>query len=155
MPLNVTTRENVEEPWPARGPPAEKTVKIAIATDDGRTISRHFGRATQYAVLTVEGGAVMARELRPKFSPHASAAGNEEHGRGDHGTDPASVAKHDQMAATVSDCTVVLCRGMGQGAYQGMTAHGIRPIVTEIEEIERAAIECEAGLIVDHPELLH
>ena len=45
-------------------------MKIAIATDDGQTISAHFGRARAYAVLTVRDGVVIERELRPKSAPH-------------------------------------------------------------------------------------
>jgi len=41
-------------------------MKIAAITDDGVTISQHFGRAPYYAVLTVEEGRVVRRELREK-----------------------------------------------------------------------------------------
>jgi predicted Fe-Mo cluster-binding NifX family protein len=131
-------------------------VKIAIATDDGRTVSAHFGRAGYYAVLTVEDGVVVAREMRPKFSPHASGVGTHE-GResGRHGVGPASDARHDQMAAAVADCSVVICGGMGQGAYDRMTANGIRPIVTDLQDVDEAAIECACGRIIDHVERLH
>lgn len=130
-------------------------MKIAIATDDGRTVSRHFGRAAQYAVLTVEAGTITARDLRPKFSPHATLAAREEPERGPHGYGAQSDAKHDQMVATIADCSALLCGGMGRGAYERMLANGIRPVVTEIEDAEAAALACEAGTIVDHAELLH
>ena len=45
-------------------------MKIAIVTDDGQSISAHFGRARAYAVLTVRDGVVIERELRPKSAPH-------------------------------------------------------------------------------------
>lgn len=131
-------------------------VKIAIATDDGRTVSSHFGRASRYAVLAVEGGAVVSREMRSKFSPHGS--GVETHaeiGTGPHGVGPASDARHDQMAATIADCAAIICGGMGRGAYDRMTANGIRPIVTDLQDVDEAAIECAAGRIVDHAERLH
>jgi predicted Fe-Mo cluster-binding NifX family protein len=131
-------------------------VKIAIATDDGRTVSRHFGRAAYYAVLTVEDGAVVAREMRPKFSPHGSGTeAHQEREAGPHGVGPASDARHDQMAAAIADCSVVVCGGMGQGAYSRMTANGIRPIVTDLQEVDEAAIECAAGHLIDHVERLH
>jgi predicted Fe-Mo cluster-binding NifX family protein len=131
-------------------------VKIAIATDDGRTVSHHFGRAAHYTVLTVEDGAVVAREMRPKFSPHGSGIeAHEEREVGPHGVGPASDARHDQMAAAIADCSAVICGGMGQGAYDRMTANGIRPIVTDLQDVDEAAIECAAGRIVDHAERLH
>jgi len=39
-------------------------MKIAVISDDGKTISRHFGRAPYYLVLTVEDGKIVAREQR-------------------------------------------------------------------------------------------
>jgi predicted Fe-Mo cluster-binding NifX family protein len=131
-------------------------VKIAIATDDGRAVSRHFGRAAYYAVLTIEDGTVVARELRPKFSPHGSGSDtHEESVTGSHGIGPAADARHDQMVAAIADCSAVICAGMGAGAYARLTSHKIRPIVTDLADIDRAAIECEAGRIVDHVESLH
>jgi predicted Fe-Mo cluster-binding NifX family protein len=132
-------------------------VKIAIVTDDGHTVSPHFGRAAQYAVLTVEDGAVVAREMRPKFAPHGTpAAMHEDEWPGQaHGTGPAAQSRHDQMASAIADCAVVICRGMGYGAYSRLTANGIRPVVTDIREVDEAARACAAGTIVDHTERLH
>lgn len=131
-------------------------MKIAIATDDGRTVSMHFGRAAQYAVLTVEDDAVVAREMRPKFSPHGTAAqAPHDQESGLHGTGPDSDAGHDQMTAAITDCSALICGGMGQGAYNRIAANGIRPIVTDLRGVDDAAIECAAGRIVDHSELLH
>lgn len=131
-------------------------MKIAIATDDGRTVRGHFGRAGYYAVLTVEDGAVVAREMRPKFSSHGSGIdANEEPEAGRHGVGPASDDRHDRMAAVIADCSVVICGGMGQGAYDRMKANGIRPILSDLGDVDRAAIECAAGRIVDHLEWLH
>jgi predicted Fe-Mo cluster-binding NifX family protein len=131
-------------------------VKIALVTDDGHTVSAHFGRATAYAVVTVENGEIVARELRPKVAPHGTAAAVHDDPPGQpHGTGPGAQSRHDQMAATIADCEVVICRGMGYGAYQRMTSNGIRPIVTDMRDVDEAALACAAGTIVDHPERLH
>ena len=75
-------------------------MKIVIATDDGRTVSMHFGRAAKYAVLTVEYGVIVARELREKLSPHAAGqVHHEEEPDFAHGTGPVASDRHDQMAA--------------------------------------------------------
>ena len=42
-------------------------MKIAAITDDGVTISQHFGRAPYYLVYTVEDGEIVDRELREKL----------------------------------------------------------------------------------------
>ncbi len=131
-------------------------MKIAIATEDGRTVSRHFGRAPYYAVLTVEDGAVVARELRPKFSPHMAGGEPESHGgSGPHGTDPASQARHDQMAGAVADCAAMIAGGMGQGAYDRFAALGVRPVVTDLADVDAAALAFARGELADRVELLH
>ena len=42
-------------------------MKIAAITDDGQTISQHFGRAPYYVVVTVEDGKVVQHEQREKL----------------------------------------------------------------------------------------
>lgn len=103
-------------------------MKIAIATDDGRTVSMHFGRASHYAVLSVVDGVVVGRELRDKFSPHGTVVeARHEPENGPHGVGPDSDMRHDQMAAAIADCSALICGGMGQGAYDRLAANGIRP----------------------------
>lgn len=131
-------------------------MKIACVTDDGITISQHFGRAAYYAVLTVENGQIVARELRDKMGHNQFAHGEhgETHGP-HHGTDPASHDKHTRMASAISDCEALLSRGMGWGAYDSLRRLGIKPVVTDIARIDDAALAYAAGTIVNHPELLH
>lgn len=133
-------------------------MKIAVITDDGKTISQHFGRANYYGVLTIENGAIIRREMREKPSHQHFAA--QEHGREHqaetrHGFDPASQNRHTQMADVIADCEALLCRGMGAGAYESMKARGIRPIVTDVEAIDEAALAYSRGELADHIEKLH
>lgn len=135
----------------------ENTMKIAAITDDGVTISQHFGRAPYYLVLTIEDGKVVSSEKRDKMGhnqfnsqPHT----HEHHGAG-HGLDPASHNRHIQMADAISDCTALLCGGMGMGAYESMRRLNIQPIVTDIRDIETAVHAWMNGKLVDHTELLH
>ena len=103
-------------------------MKIAIITDDGKTISQHFANETH---------------------DHAHEPGQQ------HGFDSASQSRHGQMAEAIADCEILICRGMGTGAYESMKVRGIRPIVTDIEGIDEAALDCFAGQLVDHVEKLH
>jgi len=135
----------------------EFNMKIAVITDDGKTISQHFGRAPYYLVLTIEEGKITNREMRDKMGhnqfsaePHAE----EPHGAG-HGTDSASHNKHVSMAETISDCKVILCGGMGMGAYESMRRLNIQPVVTDLLDIDAAAQAFIDGKLVDHTELLH
>jgi predicted Fe-Mo cluster-binding NifX family protein len=132
-------------------------MKIAVITDDGNTVSQHFGRAQYYLVATVENGAIIGRDLREKLS-HAQFS-NEPHPAEQpgqpHGMDPASHNRHLQMAEAIADCEALLCRGMGMGAYESMKTRGIRPIVTDIASIDEAVIAYVEGKIVDQVERLH
>ena len=136
----------------------DTTMNIAAVTDDGTTISAHFGRAQFYEVLSIENGTIVKRERRPKAGHH-SFAQHDQHMHSDHGTghgfDQASVHKHNQMAETIKDCQIVLARGMGHGAYQGMLQNNIKPIVTDIQAIDDAVQAVLKGIIVDHTEKLH
>ena len=132
-------------------------MKIAAITDDGETISQHFGRAPYYLVATVEGGQIVKRELRDKLGhSHFVNQGHiEEPHDQPHGMDAASHNKHLQMAEAIADCEALLCRGMGMGAYQSMQVRGIRPVVTDIASIDDAVMAYIEGSIVDLTDRLH
>ncbi|KAF0108148.1 MAG: dinitrogenase iron-molybdenum cofactor biosynthesis protein [Anaerolineaceae bacterium] len=132
-------------------------MKIAAITDDGNTISQHFGRAQYYLVATVENGQIVSRELRPKIghSQFASQPHAEEQPDQPHGMDPASHNKHLQMAEAIADCEALLCRGMGRGAYESMKVRNIRPVVTDIAAIDEAVMAYVEGKIVDQVDRLH
>ena len=135
-------------------------MKIAAVSDDGTTISQHFGRAPFYVIIRVEKDKIVAREKRDKLGdahfagePHA----HEAHGvdaKG-HGFDAASQSKHQRMASAIADCQVLLARGMGAGAYESLRQSGIPPFITDIRGIEEAVRAYLAGRLVDHTERLH
>ena len=133
------------------------TLKIAAITDDGQTISQHFGRAPYYLVVTVENGQILDRELRDKLG-HTHFANDPHEAEvqgGQHGMDPASHNRHLQMAEAIADCEAVLCRGMGRGAYESMKQIGIRPVMTDIVLIDDAVKAYMDGIIVDQVDRLH
>ncbi|HOT91913.1 MAG TPA: NifB/NifX family molybdenum-iron cluster-binding protein [Anaerolineae bacterium] len=135
-------------------------MKIAAVSEDGVTISQHFGRAPFYVVVTVEDGKIVSREMRDKMG-HAQFA-SEPHAEEAHGADPrghgfdaGAQSRHARMAAAIADCQVLLARGMGAGAYESMKQAGIRPIVTDLPTIDEAVQAYLAGGLEDHVEKLH
>lgn len=135
----------------------ELTMKIAFITEDGKTISQHFGRAPFYLVLSIEEGKIINREMREKSGhnqyhnqPHSEA----HHGAG-HGMDSASHQTHLDMAEPIADCQVVICGGMGMGAYESLRSLNIRPLLTDLRDIDAAAQAFIEGKLIDHTELLH
>lgn len=132
-------------------------VKVAVITDDGRTISQHFGRARFFLVATVEDGKPLTTELREK-SGHHTFAQTEQPAHthtGPHGFDPASQGRHAQMLAVIEDCQVVLAGGMGQGMFENLQQAGIRPVMTEIRNIEEALQAFAEGRLPEHPDRVH
>jgi predicted Fe-Mo cluster-binding NifX family protein len=131
-------------------------MKIAVITDDERTISQHFGRAAYYVVVTIEDGKIVSRERRDKMGhthfanePHTEEAGQP------HGFGPQAHNRHLQMAEAIADCEALLCGGMGRGAYESMLARNIKPVVTDLHLIDEAALAYAQGKIVDLVERLH
>jgi predicted Fe-Mo cluster-binding NifX family protein len=59
------------------------------------------------------------------------------------------------MAGAIMDCEVLLARGMGAGAYESMKQANIRPVVTDISNIDQAVQAYIEGRLVDHTERLH
>ncbi len=131
-------------------------MKIAVVSNDGNRISAHFGRARLYVVVTVEDGRVVGREVREKaYHTHAhhhdhSAASGQGHGLGS-----GARARHQEMIEPIRDCDLLVSRGMGAGAYAGLQAAGIRPILTDLRTVDEAIQAYLEGRLVDHPERLH
>lgn len=132
-------------------------MKIAAITDDGKTISQHFGRAQYYLVCTVEDGRVAGQELRDKAGHHSFAPhqGTDHHTSGPHGFDTASRSRHAQMLSAIADCQAVLARGMGLGMQRNLEEVGIRPLLTDIESIEEAVRAFLEGRLAVRPDLAH
>ncbi len=122
-------------------------MKIAAVTEDGTTIHSHFGQAPYYEVLTIENNAIVARERRAKPAHQHGAmhehpsAGGDTHAQG--------------MAQVISDCQVLLARGMGQPAFQALQAAGIQPILTEKQTIDAAIQAYVRGELTHREERVH
>jgi predicted Fe-Mo cluster-binding NifX family protein len=83
--------------------------KIAVATADGLSVSDHLARSASFIVMEVADGKVVSREVRHRES---GACGN-----------------HKSFVEMLEGSDAVICGGIGQGAWDALTAHGILPIV--------------------------
>jgi predicted Fe-Mo cluster-binding NifX family protein len=122
---------------------------IAFVTDDGLTISSHFGRAMYYEIFTLQDSNVIERRRVDKAGHHSFGAEHSgEHGHlDDH--------KHAVMTAPLTGVAVLVARGMGMGAQQHLLASGIQPILTDLHTIDEAVQHYVAGTLVDNPHRLH
>jgi predicted Fe-Mo cluster-binding NifX family protein len=132
-------------------------MKIAVISEDGTTISQHFGRAPYYVVVTAEDGEVVEKETRDKMGHHSFAgqhhddtAPGERHGFG-----AGAQSRHASMAETIADCKVLIAGGMGWGAYENMTSRGIETIVTDIKTIDEAVKLYLEGKLLNLQQRLH
>jgi predicted Fe-Mo cluster-binding NifX family protein len=134
-------------------------MKIAVVTENGTTISQHFGRAPYYMVVTVEDGKIVSQERRNKAGHH-TADSHDCHEdpschEGKHGMDAASQAKHTGMLANILDSQVLIAGGMGYGAYESLESSGIEPIITDVESIDEAVKLYLEKKLVNLMEKLH
>jgi len=119
--------------------------KIAAVTEDGSTISSHFGMAPMYRVFTIEDSNVVSDETRSK--PHHQRHPDHKHGGHElHG--------HADMFAPVADCQVLLCGGMGTPAYQKAQVAGLQVVLVggEIGAVVEAYL---AGQVESDPRRVH
>jgi predicted Fe-Mo cluster-binding NifX family protein len=132
-------------------------MKIAVVTDDEKTISAHFGRAQYYVVFTTEAGKVTGQETRPKANHSQFSETDHHHGEhGDsHGMDPGSQHRHGMMMETIADCQVLLARGMGQGAHYSLKERGIHPVLTDIQDMGEAVEAYLTGKLIENLGRLH
>jgi predicted Fe-Mo cluster-binding NifX family protein len=132
-------------------------MKIAAISEDGTTVSQHFGRAPYYLVVTVEDGKVVSKEKRDKAGHHTFAAGQHpDTAPGErHGYDAGSQVRHKSMVETIADCQVLIAGGMGWGAYESLKSRGIEPVVTDVENIEEAVRLYLEGKLPNLMERLH
>lgn len=132
-------------------------MKIAVVTDDGKTISRHFGRAQYYLVVEVEAGSEIVRSLRDKMGHQdfAESGSVHVHSGESHGFDPASQTRHARMLEAIHDCQVVIAGGMGRGAYQNIRESGKEVFVVSTKDIDQALDAYLSGTLEDMADLIH
>ncbi len=82
---------------------------FAIGTTDGVSVCDHLARSAAFFVFEVENGAVVGRAVR---SREADRCGN-----------------HRSFVELLAGCGAVICGGVGQGAVNALTAHGVETIV--------------------------
>ncbi len=134
-------------------------MKLAFPSDDGETISAHFGRAAFFVVVGIGEEAAIEPEKRAK---PAHGGHGHDHGHDHaHGPEPITLmeqptpATHGGMLEPVADCQVLIAGGMGQPAYERARAVGLEVILTGEHVIAKAAAAYAAGTLVSDPRRIH
>lgn len=125
-------------------------MKIAFASDDGKTISAHFGHAPCFVVVTVHDGIIVERELRQSGS---GTAHNHETGACHRDKSENAACGCHSGGDIFRGCEAVVSLGMGPRAATQLQQHGIRPVIlAEPMEIEAAALAIATGGAAEKPE---
>jgi predicted Fe-Mo cluster-binding NifX family protein len=134
-----------------------KITRIAFPSDDGETISRHFGKAHTFTVAVVQsdGEAVFEQRERRHLQPdhqHESPLFQLAEPASPHGSGP---ALGFGIFAEINDCQVLIAGGMGQPAYDRATAQGLEVILTGEKTIQAALEAYRAGRLASDMRRVH
>ena len=99
-------------------------MKIAIPTNDGTSISEHFGRSAGFLIFETENGKVSGQEIASNQHGHSHA-----HHHGAEGSSAEAQHHHEGILSALAGCKVVICAGIGQRAAQALKAGGINEII--------------------------
>lgn len=123
-------------------------MKIAIASDDKKTISPHFGRSKGFVIFEIENNTVEDREYRLNtFTRHSK--GLCEEGKSSHSNHHSSIIK------ALSDCKVVISNGMGWRIHQDLIQNNIQALVTSETDVVSAVTLFIEGKLEDEIKRLH
>ena len=100
-------------------------------------LGAHFGHCDLYTLVKIADGKIEEIATLPNV-PHQQGG---------------CMAPVNHLAQ--NGVKVLIAGGMGRGAYERFRSLGIRPIVTELPDVDAAALASAAGTLVDHTEQLH
>lgn len=119
-------------------------MKIAVASDDQKTVASHLGRTKGFLIVEYDGRQIGNVEYRMNtFTGHA---------RGLEGADH-SADRHGPILAALSDCQVVISHGMGRRIYEDLKQAGLEVYATDETDAQKAVELYLQGKLVDRPDL--
>lgn len=121
-------------------------MKIAIVTNNGELVSRHFGRAPYFKILTIENGVFTNEQLVERSAYHS----------GPHNAHPTEekqhLHSHSKMIAELEGCDQLIAGGMGYGAYTSLESAGIKVVLTDLKNIESVKEAIMTGTLENYSE---
>ena len=119
-------------------------MKIAIVSDDEKTIASHFGKARGFIIFEIEDGKILSQEYRRNtFTGHARGLAGAGH----------ELDRHGPILTALADCKVVISHGMGRRIYDDLKQAGIEVFITDETDVAKALQLYIAGSLIDKPEL--
>lgn len=119
-------------------------MKIAVASDDRKIISSHFGRTRGFVIFEVEGKEIKGQEYRPNtFTGHVRGLEGAGH----------KIDRHTPILNGLKDCKAVITHGMGRRIYNDLKEIGIEVFVTDETDVNKAIDLYLSGELIDRPEI--
>jgi predicted Fe-Mo cluster-binding NifX family protein len=113
-------------------------MRVAVASQDGESISAHFGRCASFIIFDVEDGKVLRKDLRQNTHTSHGAGNCHTPGHGDH---PHS---HAAIVQALHDCQAAICCGMGWRAAEELKQNGILPVIVDGKRSPEEAVSLYA-----------
>jgi len=98
-------------------------MNIAIASDDEKTISHHFGRARGFVIFEIENGEVKKRYYKENIGKSQGECQS---------------CNHELMINNIKECEFVISFGMGRRIYDDLIQNNINPVVTDKDLVDEA-----------------
>lgn len=109
-------------------------MRIAVASQDGESISAHFGRCACFIIFEAKDGTVLRKELRKNTQTSHGAGNCHIPLRGDQ---PHS---HTAVVQALHDCQATLCYGMGWRMANDLKQNGIQPVIVDRKRSPEEAV---------------
>ncbi len=110
-------------------------MRVAVASEDANSISRHFGRSRCFLIFEIENQQIIGNSVRDNtFTAHARGECQEgQHHDHHHG--------HGAIVEALKDCEAVLCYGMGWRAAEDLKQNGIKALLVPGEMTPDVAVK--------------
>jgi predicted Fe-Mo cluster-binding NifX family protein len=124
-------------------------MRIALATDDFKTITGHVGRCNGFIIYDSDDSGIKKIEDRKNtFTLHAHRGGDHEHHQG-HGH---SGHSHQGLVEGLKDCQYLISQGAGRRLVDELKQVGIEMIITVESDPETAIEKLKKNELTDHPD---
>ncbi|MBE7559051.1 hypothetical protein HS125_08920 [bacterium] len=117
-------------------------MRIAVAADDANCVSTHTGRCQGFVIFDVVNGVASRREYRENAFREEGACPNHSRCHNAEGERP---HLHDTLMKLLSDCDVLVARGVGQRLIYDLQCQGIETFLCDNANIAETARLFAAG----------
>ena len=140
-----------------------KMLKIAIVTKNGESIVGTFGSSKYFKVFEVENNKINKTELREVYVDQMEKDVPTLVSKNNGGTGTKfslnvvdkSKEKHMKIAKSISDCDVVIARGMCANAWDSIEQFKMEPIITTNKDFELTVEEYLNKTLANHKDKIH